>query len=132
MARKPPPVDPALEQQLSAAGDDDAVEATFSLHPPSDSSPLIDPAEVRTQVARLVKSAEDATGQKVRDLNVLPRIQSFVLSAPPKVVRAVLRCGEIASALANIQPEGLTIEPVTGSGKKPPPRRGGKPKKGDA
>src|SRR5688572_20267692 len=124
------PVDPELERQLSAAGDDDAVEATFSLRPQSDENPLIDPAEVRSTVDRIVNAAEDKAGQKVRDLNVLPRIQQFVLAAPPKVVRELLKCEEIASALANNQPESLAIEPADRPATKPPSRRGGKPKRG--
>jgi hypothetical protein len=122
------PVDPELERQLATAGDDDAVEATFSLRPPSDENPLIDPADVHSTVDRIIKAAQDKAGQKVCDLNVLPRIQQFVLTAPPKVVREVLKCGEIASALANRQPEDLAIEPVGPPAKKPPPRRRGKPK----
>lgn len=132
MSSKPNiPVDPELERQLSAAGDDDAVEATFSLRPPSDENPLIDPAEVRSTVDRIIKTAQDKAGQKVRDLNVLPRIQQFVLAAPPKVMREVLKREEIASALANRQPEDLAIESVERPAKKPRPRRGRKPKRGD-
>jgi hypothetical protein len=132
MSSKPNiPVDPVLERQLSAAGDDDAVEATFSLRPPSDGNLLMDPAEVRSTVDRIVKIAQDKAGQKVRDLNVLPRIQQFVLAAPPKVVREVLKCREIASALANRQPEDIAIEPVGPPAKKSRPRHGGKPKRGD-
>jgi hypothetical protein len=125
------PIDPELERQLAAAGDDEAIEATFSLRPPSDESPLIDPGVVRSTVDRIVQTAQKKAGQQVRDLNVLPRIQQFVLNAPPKVVREVLKCKEIASALANNQPESLAIDPVDRPAKKPPPRRGGKPKQGD-
>ena len=118
-------VDPELERQLAAAGDDEAVEAAFSLRAP-DENPLIEPAEVQSTVDRIVKAAQDLTGQKIHDLNVLPRAQQFILAAPAKVVREVLKCAEIASALANKQPESLTIDPVESAPKKLTPRRGGK------
>lgn len=126
------PIDPELERQLRAAGDDERVEATFSLKPASDESPLIDATEFRSTVDRIVQRAEEKAGQVVNDLNVLPRIQQFVLAAPPKVVREVLKCKEIASALANVQPESLAMESDESKQEddsaKKPARRGGKSK----
>lgn len=119
------PVDPALVSQLDAAGAG-PVEAVFTLRPPDGADPM-DAGAVREKVAEIVRAAEESAGEKARDVHVMPLAQSFALAAPPGVVRAVLACKEIASALANSQPEGLAIDPRPGPKKG---TRGGKPRKG--
>jgi hypothetical protein len=130
MSRKQPiPVDPELRKQLEDAGEDQSVEVVFTLRAPDDAA-VLDEGEVSRTVDRIVKSAQASSGQDVRDLNVMPRVQSFAVAAPPGVVRSILTCPEIASAMANAQPEGLAIEPVPRPTKKARPRGGRKPPKG--
>jgi hypothetical protein len=130
MARKKtPPVDPELERQLASADKEHPVEAVFTLRPPDD-TPLLEAGAVKEAVDRIVKSAQAASGQEVSDLHVLPMAQAFALAAPAGVVRAILESEEIASAMANAQPEDLAIKPVSRPKGKAPRRGGGKPRKG--
>lgn len=128
--KQPTPVDPELRRQLAAAGEDHPIEAVFTLRAPDD-NPAPPAGEVRQTVDRIVKSAEAASGRAVRDLHVMPMAQSFALAAPAGVVRSILESAEIASAMANAQPEDLAIEPVPRSAAKAPPRGGGQTRKGN-
>ncbi|MFM8219285.1 MAG: hypothetical protein ACKOJF_10185, partial [Planctomycetaceae bacterium] len=55
------------------------------------------------------------TGAADDRLTVFENLQSFALRAPRELLEAVLACPEIASAMANQQPESLLIEPVPAS-----------------
>jgi hypothetical protein len=123
------PVDPELKRQLASVTKDQSIEAVFTLRAPAGDG-LVESDQVRQTVDRIVKSAQSASGQEVRDLHVLPMAQSFALAAPAGVVQAILESTEIASAMANVQQEELAIKPVTRSPRKPAPRPRGKPPKG--
>jgi hypothetical protein len=128
--KRPKKVDPELEKQLSAAGKGDPVKCTFTLRPPEGET-LMNEGEVRKAVEQIIQKAQDASGEKVSDVNVLPRMQSFVLAAPAEVVRAILSGGGIETAIAPKQPEEMVIEPVSRSPGKEKRRGGGKPRKGE-
>src|SRR4051794_1926782 len=95
-------IDPELERQLAQADGNGRVGAAFTLRAPED-APLIEESEVRQMVDRIVKSAQASSGEKIHDVNVMPRIQSFAVEAPAGVVRAIMGSSEIASATANQQ-----------------------------
>ena len=117
------PADPELLRQLDAAGADQPVIASFTLCPSK--GDVMAAQEVHQKVDEVVKSAEEKAGQKIKDINVMANAQSFVLEAPPEVIRAVLGSKAIASAIANEQPESMAIEPVP----RPTPKGGGGGKK---
>jgi hypothetical protein len=124
------PLDPELQRQLAAATEGQSIEAVFTLLAPED-HPVLDPDDVRRRVDGIVKTAQEASGQAVLDLHVMPLAQSFVVAAPAGVVRAILDSSEVASAMANAQPEDLLIEPVPRSS--PRSRKGGgKPRTGES
>lgn len=125
----PAVIDPELRRQLAAVGKDQPIEAVFTLRTP-DPSAVLDTKDVHRAVDRIVKSAQDACGLRVKDLNVMPRVQAFALSAPAGVVEAILDSADIASAMANAQPEDLAIHPVPRPSGKGGSRGGGKPRKG--
>jgi hypothetical protein len=130
MSKKPSTVlDPELQRQLGAADKDQPIEAVFTLRTP-EVNPLLEEKEVQQIVQRIVKSAQDSSGQQVNDLYVMPRAQSFSLAAPAGVVRAILERAEISSAMANVQSEEMAINPVSRSREKSTTRGGGKPRKG--
>jgi len=104
------PADPELLRQLDAAEPDQSVVANFTLRPPK--GDLMEAQEVHQKVNEVVKSAEEEAGQKIHDINVMPNAQSFALAAPAEVIRAILASKDIASAIANEQPESMAIEPV--------------------
>jgi hypothetical protein len=127
---QPDSVDPELERQLRTAGRGDEVQCTITLRPP-EGAERMEESEVRKAVDQIIQKAQAASGEKVSDVNVLPRLHSFVLAAPAKVVRAILDVGGIASAMANRQQEDLAIEPVPRSPRKDRRRGGGNSPKGE-
>lgn len=122
-------VDPELERQL-AAGEGSRVEAVFTLRPP-EGCDLMEEGEVRRAVDRIVQSAQASAGQEGCDVHVMPLAQSFSVAAPAGVVRAILKAGGIASAMANNQTERLAIDPPPRAPRQVPRRGGGKTRKGD-
>src|SRR5262249_59341769 len=81
--KKSKPSDPELKRQLASADQDHPVEAVFTLRAPDD-NPVLGADEVHQKVDRIVKSAQEASGQEACDLHVMPNMQSFSLAAPPR------------------------------------------------
>src|SRR5712671_4116724 len=91
-------IDPELQRQLDAAGDNDSVEAVFTLRSPQD-KPYLDAKETHDAVARILADA----GSKAKDLKVFGNIQSFAMAGPPNLVRKLIDHKQIAAAAANRQ-----------------------------
>ena len=114
-----PHIDPELMRQLTHARPGELVEGVFMLRNLS-SQPCPDASETRDQVQRLLSSARRRCGARDDRLTIFENLQSFALRAPRELVQAVLESPDIASAMANQQPESLLIEPICPA---PPARR---------
>jgi hypothetical protein len=106
-----PTLDPLLAQQLRKVPDTEEMEAVFTLRAPAKASSLT-PAATRAMIEQLLKRAEKATGARASRLTVFENIQSFALSAPAALIKALTGFKEIASAAANQQEQDLMIRPV--------------------
>lgn len=96
--------DPELQRQLEAAARTDAtVQVVFYLKsatmPQRSRAPVAE--ETEATVKDLLARVEKASGERVADWHVFPRLGSFVVQASPRVVEALLAQDEIASASAN-------------------------------
>ena len=114
-----PHIDPELMRQLTHARPGELVEGVFMLRTPS-SQACPDASETQDQVQRLLSSARRRSGARDDRLTIFENLQSFALRAPRELVQAVLESPDIASAMANQQPESLLIEPTCPA---PPARR---------
>ena len=105
-------IDPELKQILEKAPADATVQATFTLTtPPGDS--YRDAASTRAAVKAVVGKAAAKAGQAPYHVSVFANVQSFAVAGPPALVRQVMKHGEVASAMANVQKEDMLIRPVT-------------------
>jgi len=106
-----PTIDPELERQIHDAGTDRSVGATFTLRTPA-GEPVPTARETEAAVARLLAQVQEEANELIERVRVFPNLQSFMVKAPPGVLRGLLARAEIASAMANEQREDLRIRPV--------------------
>src|SRR5258706_11304674 len=113
-ARKAPvKVDPELERRInSAAADSKTVEAVLMLRQT--------PMQIATNtqgttklVDKVLKRVQDKEGTGPKQLNVLQNLGMFVIEAEPGFLRELIAQPEIASAVANRQPdEAMPAPPI--------------------
>ena len=106
-------IDPELSRQLNGvAASDQPVEAVVRLHP-DDPSEIV-PSPERTE--ELAKTVLRRVGKRLGNLktryNVFKNLGSFVVSAPPEVLRELISQPEVAAAVANRQPGSALIPPI--------------------
>jgi len=106
-----PEVDAELTRQLSRAAPGEAVQGVFVLRTPP-KQPYLTAAETRDQVHALLTAAQKHCGFDCEQVTIFENLQSFALQAPREMVQAVLASPQIASAMANAQPESLQIDPI--------------------
>lgn len=106
-----PEVDAELTRQLSRAAPGEAVQGVFVLRTPP-SQAYLTAAETRDRVHELLTAAQKRCGFDCEQVTIFENLQSFALQAPREVLQAVLASPQIASAMANAQPESLQIEPI--------------------
>jgi hypothetical protein len=105
-------IDQELRRQMTqAVSGNEIVQAVFTLKPPNAKEKSPKPDEVEKVVKELVKRVEHETGIEPEDLNVFKYLGSFVVEASLKFVAKLLEQKEIASAIANRQPESLVMSP---------------------
>ena len=105
--------DPELTRQMhaaSAAGDD--IEAVFTLAPDEAAEGVRSPEETEDLTHRVLKRVTSRVGQPEKKLNIFGNIGSFVISAHPSFVKELIAQPEIATAIANRQPEPPPVNPV--------------------
>ncbi len=112
-------IDPQLTQLLAQAPADATVQATFTLTTPR-GAPYRGAASTQAAVKAVVGQAAAKAGDAPYRVSVFPNVQSFAVSGSAALVREVVKHGEVASAMANVQKEDLLIRPVT----KPRRKRG--------
>lgn len=100
-------IDPVLLKQLRAAEESSSsanateVEAVFMLQKAFDGSGAINRSNIETVVQRLLERAEGDSHQQVSDLQVFKNLGTFVVKAPPGLLRTLMDRKEIRSAKAN-------------------------------
>ncbi|MFO0952995.1 MAG: S8 family serine peptidase [Isosphaeraceae bacterium] len=106
-------VDPELIKQLdAAAAGTGPVAAVFTLKA-GEGQKFLPPEEVEAAVGRAMKRAEKESGATPHRLNVFKNLGTFMISAPPALVRSLLDQDEIATASAKpAQPDEVLIRPV--------------------
>ena len=87
------------------------MQGVFVLRTPP-SQPYLTAAETRDRVQALLTAAQKRCGFDCEQVTIFENLQSFALQAPREVLQAVLASPQIASAMANAQPESLQIEPI--------------------
>jgi hypothetical protein len=103
--------DPELLRQLEAtSASDELVQAVFTLNLPKRKLPS--PEQVRELSKNILDRAEKTTGIKAEKYNVFGYLGAFVVSAPSILIREMLSDSEIATAVANQQPESILIKQV--------------------
>ena len=96
--------DPELLKQMEAkAAGRDSIEAVFSLDLPL--KKLLDPSVVEETTRKVLKRAEKSAGSKPKGVNVFKNLGSFAVSADASFIQEVIDDPDIASAVANEQPE---------------------------
>ena len=104
-------VDPELERQLDAADDDTPVQAVFTLKTPA-GEPYRSAASTKECVSKMIDAAATTAKGAPERLNVFPNLQSFTVAGKPSLVRSLMSNDQVASAMANQQPEDLQIRPA--------------------
>jgi hypothetical protein len=94
-------VDPELERQLGAvAADDSLIQAVVYLDTASQ-----DPDEIERMARALIETVSDKTASRPRAVNVMRYLGTVALEAPAPFIRALIDEPEVASAIANVQPD---------------------------
>jgi hypothetical protein len=104
-------LDPELVRQLAATTDDGRVEAVVRLQP-SGGLPTTPPEETERLAHELVRRTQQESGEHEDAINVFKYLGSFAISASPAFMKALIAQPEVASALANKQPDSGMIRPV--------------------
>lgn len=109
-----PKIDPELAKQLepTAASQDKKVEAVIRLKPDDASQVVPAPERTETLTNQLIERVHGQVGEPATRYNVFRNLGSFVVSAPPSFIRELISQPEVASAVANQQPESAAIPPV--------------------
>ena len=99
--------DPELVRQMHAATDDDdaSVEAVFMLAPEDPSEVVPSPERTEELTRHLLERVKARIGKAAEDVNVFRNMGSFVVSAHPDFLRELIAQPEVASAMANQQPQ---------------------------
>ena len=98
--------DPELVRQMRAAtGADGSVEAVFMLAPEDPSQIVPSPERTKELTRQLLERVKARIGRAAADVNVFHNMGSFVVSAHPDFLRELIAQPEIASAMANQQPQ---------------------------
>ncbi|MDA1194974.1 MAG: hypothetical protein O2894_07285 [Planctomycetota bacterium] len=116
-----PKIDPALRLLLDESearasepresGQEEPVQATFTLCTPPGQR-FLSAEDTARVVERLIDDAATKSDARPAHLKVFGNLQSFAIAAPPALLRQLIACEEIASAMANKQTEDLFIRPV--------------------
>lgn len=105
-ANKRKKTDPELLRQIdSVAANNDSIQAVFSLALPL--KKLLDPKQVEDAANQVLERAEKEVGTKPKDVNIFKNLGSFVVSAEASLIRQIIDDPDIASAVANKQPEKI-------------------------
>ncbi len=103
-------VDPELRRQLNEAATGEAmIQAVFSLRLPAGKA--VAPEAIEELAQQVLDRVTSTTGIKAGDVNVFRNLGSFVVAADKRFIHAMLGEPEIASAMANQQPESVFIQP---------------------
>jgi hypothetical protein len=101
-----PKTDPELIRQLNeAAAASSSVEAIFKLRPEHPKQIAMNPDRAEEVTHQLIDRVKEEVGYDACKVNILPYLSSFIIEAPVMFVRRLLEQPEIASAMANRQPE---------------------------
>ncbi len=92
-----------LRQINSAGTSNGSIQAVFSLDLPL--KKLLDPDLVEETANQVLKRAEKEAGCKPKSVNVFKNLGSFAVSADASFIRTIIDDPDIASAVANNQPE---------------------------
>ena len=92
--------DPELLKQIKAAArSEEPVEAVFTLRLPKRVG--TGPERIEELARKILDRAAQAAGIGAVEVSVFANLGAFAVSAPPKLVRALLKEPEISSAVAN-------------------------------
>ena len=98
--------DPELLRQInSVETSDDSIQAVFSLALPM--KRLLDPKQVEETTNKVLQRAEKEAGSKPKDVNIFKNLGSFVVSADASFIRQIIDDPDVASAVANKQPQAI-------------------------
>lgn len=104
--------DQELRRQLEQASNDgQEVQAVLALRQPEAAAQFLSPEQTQQVVEDLVTRVRMQTGEAPRDYHVFRNLGSFVVAAPPAVINHLVQQDEVASAVANRQPEGVVAPP---------------------
>lgn len=95
--------DPKLRELLVEDSDEnETIEVAVSLSG-RDSSEILSPDQTTTLTNTLIDDVTAEVGEPPRHINVFQNIQSFVVDAKPRFIRALLEHDEVVGAIANRQ-----------------------------
>ncbi|HEX5705973.1 MAG TPA: hypothetical protein VFX96_01660 [Pyrinomonadaceae bacterium] len=105
-----PKIDPHLLAQLDrVAAGEEPVEAVFMLRPAARAQVAAVPGMTEKLTNEVLNRVREKTDTSEQRLNIFHNLGMFVISAPARFVRELLSQPEIASAIANQQPESAAI-----------------------
>lgn len=94
-------VDERLTAQLESAAADDDIQAVFTLKAENPNEPVPSPERTEEMANVLLKRVAEQAGVDPDKVNIFKYMGSFVVSAKPNFIKAVLKEPEVASAMAN-------------------------------
>jgi ABC-type dipeptide/oligopeptide/nickel transport system permease component len=98
-----------LKELEQAATGSHEVEAVFALRPPDPPQKYLKPEQTQSMVQNLLARVEQETAEAPQDINVFKYLGSFLVVASANFVRKMLEQDEIASAMANRQPDSMEL-----------------------
>ncbi len=94
-------IDPELVQQINEAAADEPVGAVIRLSPPSGKGLTPSPEETDRIAHELLARAQVRAESSAPDYNVFKNLGYFVVSAPPRYLKALVDEPEVAHACPN-------------------------------
>ena len=111
-SKQQPKIDPELIRQIdAAAADTRSVEAVLMLR--QDLSQIAaHPERTQEMTKELLKRVKNRVGSGPKQVHVFQNIGSFIVAAEPSYLRELLAQPEIATAVANRQPDQAKTPPI--------------------
>lgn len=103
-------IDAELLRQLDSANAAQPIEAVVTLRTPQGLK-YLSAAQTSQTVKDLIAATASGT-ESCAVKTVFPNLQSFVVTGPAHVIKAITEHADVASAIANRQVESMLIQPV--------------------
>jgi hypothetical protein len=106
-------IDPELIRQLNKnAATEGSVQAIVGLLPDDPTNVVLSPERTEELAQKVLDRVKKHVGSKEKRYHVFKNLGSFVIDADPRFLRELISQPEVASAMANRQPESMLIAPI--------------------